>query len=142
MDLWIKVVWVIITSYGQFDLWIKVCWVKIKICQSGFVAQVGDVVTGPFVVKSCLIPVIKRIMVLPYVLLLSHVIHHIKSFFFFFFLQIVFVFLKMKIESAELPLQDKGIIHYTRPFDILKKEDRGEIFEFMYWLGCIQNRFD
>lgn len=55
---------------------------------------------------------------------------------------IIFVFLKMKIESAELPLQDKGIIHYTRPFDILKKEDRGEIFEFMYWLGCIQNRFD
>lgn len=110
---------------------------KIKICQSGFVAQVRDMDPGPFVVKSC----VNKQNMLPCVLLLSHVIHHIKSFY-FLFLQIIFVFLKMKIESAELPLQDKGIIHYTRPFDILKKEDRGEIFEFMYWLGCIQNRFD
>lgn len=80
-DLWIKVGWVKITSFGQFDLWIKVGWVKIEICQSGFVAlQVRDVDPGPFVVKICVIN--KRIMVLPSVLLLSHVINHIKSFFF------------------------------------------------------------
>lgn len=37
------------------------------------------------------------------------------------------------------PHRDKGKIHYTKPFDMLKAEDRAEVCEFMYWLGCIQN---
>nr|XP_034335227.1 uncharacterized protein LOC105325187 [Crassostrea gigas] len=57
--------------------------------------------------------------------------------------KIIFVYLKVTKEDFELltlPLKSQGIIHYTRSFDMLKAEDRGEICEFLYWLGCIQNR--
>lgn len=37
------------------------------------------------------------------------------------------------------PHRNKGNIHYTKPFDMLNAEDRAEVCEFMYWLGCIQN---
>lgn len=36
------------------------------------------------------------------------------------------------------PLAHKGIIEYTREFDMLKTEDRTQILNLMYWLGCIQ----
>lgn len=57
--------------------------------------------------------------------------------------KIIFVYLKVTKEDFELltlPLKSPGIIHYTRSFDMLKADDRGEICEFLYWLGCIQNR--
>lgn len=56
--------------------------------------------------------------------------------------KIIFVYLKIKREPGELlilPLKSKGIIQYTRPFDILKAQDRGDVCEILYWLGCVQN---
>lgn len=54
----------------------------------------------------------------------------------------IFVYLKMPKEhhKAGSPLKSRGIIHYTRPFEMLKAADRAEVSEFLYWLGCIQNR--
>lgn len=53
-----------------------------------------------------------------------------------------FVYLKMPKEDQEasFPLKNRGIIHYSRPFEMLKADDRAEVCEFLYWLGCIQNR--
>uniref|UniRef100_A0A8W8P6B8 Uncharacterized protein n=1 Tax=Magallana gigas TaxID=29159 RepID=A0A8W8P6B8_MAGGI len=59
--------------------------------------------------------------------------------------KIIFVYLKVKKEPDELlilPLKSKGTIHYTRPYDILKAQDRGEVCEIFYWLGCAQNHCD
>lgn len=42
--------------------------------------------------------------------------------------------------KAGSPLKSRGNIHYTRPFEMLKADDRAEVSEFLYWLGCIQNR--
>lgn len=36
------------------------------------------------------------------------------------------------------PLAHKGIVEYTREFDMLKTGDRTQILNLMYWLGCIQ----
>lgn len=54
----------------------------------------------------------------------------------------IFVYLKMPKEhhKAGSPLKSRGNIHYTRPFEMLKADDRAEVSEFLYWLGCIQNR--
>ena len=38
------------------------------------------------------------------------------------------------------PLKTEGKIHYTKPYDMLKAEDRAEVCEFLYWLGCLQNQ--
>lgn len=59
--------------------------------------------------------------------------------------KIIFLYLKIQKEPGELlilPLKNKGIIHYTKPFDILKAQDRGEVCEILYWLGCAQNHCD
>lgn len=59
--------------------------------------------------------------------------------------KIIFVYLKIKREPGELlilPLKNKGSIRYTRPFDILNAQDRGEVCEILYWLGCAQNHCD
>ena len=37
------------------------------------------------------------------------------------------------------PLKTEGKIHFTKPYDMLKAEDRAEVCEFLYWLGCVQN---
>lgn len=54
----------------------------------------------------------------------------------------IFVYLKMPKEhqKAGFPLKRRGNIHYSRPFDMLKADDRADVCEFLYWLGCIQNR--
>lgn len=54
----------------------------------------------------------------------------------------IFVYLKMPEEHQKtgFPLKTRGKIHYTRPFEMLKADDRAEVCEFLYWLGCIQNR--
>lgn len=54
----------------------------------------------------------------------------------------IFVYLKMPKEHQEtgFPLKSRGNIHYSRPFEMLKADDRAEVSEFLYWLGCIQNR--
>nr|XP_034304642.1 uncharacterized protein LOC105321034 isoform X2 [Crassostrea gigas] len=54
----------------------------------------------------------------------------------------IFIYLKMPKEhhKAGSPLKSRGNIHYTRPFEMLKAADRAEVSEFLYWLGCIQNR--
>lgn len=59
--------------------------------------------------------------------------------------KLIFVHLKMPVEhitNRTDPPKTEGKIHYTRPFDMLKAEDRAEICEFLYWLGCIQNHYD
>lgn len=58
-------------------------------------------------------------------------------------LQLIFVYLKMPKEHRNLtfPLRTEGKIHYTRPLDMMKAEDRAEVCEFLYWLGCVQNRY-
>lgn len=43
--------------------------------------------------------------------------------------------------NVSFPLRTEGKIHYTRPFDMLKAIIRAEVCEFLYWLGCIQNRY-
>lgn len=58
--------------------------------------------------------------------------------------KIIFVYLKMPKEHyysiiLNKPHRDKGNIHYTKSFDMLNADDRAEVCEFMYWLGCIQN---
>ncbi|XP_052680208.1 uncharacterized protein LOC128160971 [Crassostrea angulata] len=57
--------------------------------------------------------------------------------------KLIFVYLKMPKEHRNLtfPLRTEGKIHYTRPFDMMKAEDRAEVCEFLYWLGCVQNRY-
>ena len=61
------------------------------------------------------------------------------------FFQLIFVYLRMPREHIEnvilckRPLQTEGKIHFTKPFDMLKAEDRAEVCEFLYWLGCVQN---
>lgn len=42
--------------------------------------------------------------------------------------------------NITFPLRTEGKIHYTLPFDMLKVENRAEVGEFLYWLGCVQNR--
>ena len=37
------------------------------------------------------------------------------------------------------PLKTEGKIHFTKPYDMLKAEDRAEVCEFLYWLGIFQN---
>uniref|UniRef100_K1QP25 Brevican core protein n=1 Tax=Magallana gigas TaxID=29159 RepID=K1QP25_MAGGI len=52
--------------------------------------------------------------------------------------KIIFVYLKIKREPGELlilPLNSKGIIQYTRPFDILKAQDRGDVCFTQVWIG-------
>lgn len=58
-------------------------------------------------------------------------------------LQLIFVYLKMPKEHRNItfPLRTEGKIHYTRPFDMMKAEDRAEVCEFLYWLDCVQNRY-
>lgn len=58
-------------------------------------------------------------------------------------LQLIFVYLKMPKThcNVSFPLRTEGKIHYTRPFNMLKAIDRAEVCEFLYWLGCIQNRY-
>ncbi|XP_078327399.1 uncharacterized protein LOC111112178 isoform X2 [Crassostrea virginica] len=59
--------------------------------------------------------------------------------------KLIFVYLRMPREHIEnvilckRPLQTEGKIHFTKPFDMLKAEDRAEVCEFLYWLGCVQN---
>lgn len=57
--------------------------------------------------------------------------------------KLIFVYLKMPKEHRNItfPLRTEGKIHYTRPFDMMKAEDRAEVCEFLYWLGCVQNRY-
>lgn len=57
--------------------------------------------------------------------------------------KLIFVYLKMPKThcNVSFPLRTEGKIHYTRPFDMLKAIDRAEVCEFLYWLGCIQNRY-
>lgn len=43
--------------------------------------------------------------------------------------------------NLTFPLRTEGKIHYTRPFDMMKAEDRAEVCEFLHWLGCVQNRY-
>lgn len=43
--------------------------------------------------------------------------------------------------NITFPLRTEGKIHYTRPFDMMNAEDRAEVGEFLYWLGCVQNRY-
>lgn len=43
--------------------------------------------------------------------------------------------------NITFPLRTEGKIHYTGPFDMMRVEDRAEVCEFMYWLGCVQNRY-
>ena len=63
------------------------------------------------------------------------------------FFQLIFVYLRMPREHIEnvilckRPLQTEGKIHFTKPFDMLKAEDRAEVSEFIYWLGCFQNEY-
>lgn len=57
--------------------------------------------------------------------------------------KLIFVYLKMPQEHAlhileNKPLAHKGIVEYTREFDMLKTGDRTQILNLMYWLGCIQ----
>lgn len=58
-------------------------------------------------------------------------------------LQLIFLYLKMPKEHRNItfPLRTEGKIHYTRPVDMMKAEDRAEVCEFLYWLGCVQNRY-
>ena len=44
------------------------------------------------------------------------------------------------IMHCEKPLKTEGKIHFTKPYDMLKAEDRAEVCEFLYWLGCFQNQ--
>ncbi|XP_078327403.1 uncharacterized protein LOC111114503 isoform X3 [Crassostrea virginica] len=59
--------------------------------------------------------------------------------------KLIFVYLKMpeehiiSIMDCKQPLKTEGKIHYTKPFDMLKAEDRAEVCDFLYWLGCVQN---
>ncbi|XP_052087053.1 uncharacterized protein LOC127724194 [Mytilus californianus] len=32
----------------------------------------------------------------------------------------------------------RSTIHYTKSFDIMKMEDRNELVDFLFWLGCLQ----
>ena len=45
----------------------------------------------------------------------------------------------ISIMDCKQPLTTEGKIHYTKPYDMLKAEDRAEVCEFLYWLGCVQN---
>ena len=45
----------------------------------------------------------------------------------------------LSITKCKKDLRTEGKIHYTKPYDMLKAEDRAEVCEFLYWLGCVQN---
>ncbi|XP_078327408.1 uncharacterized protein LOC111112179 isoform X1 [Crassostrea virginica] len=61
--------------------------------------------------------------------------------------KLIFVYLKMSkehvlsITKCKKDLKTEGKIHYTKPYDMLKAEDRAEVCEFLYWLGCFQNEY-
>ena len=62
-----------------------------------------------------------------------------------FLFQLIFVYLKTEEEhiisilDCKIPFKTEGKIHFTKPYDMLKAEDRAEVSEFLYWLGCFQN---
>ncbi|VDI33565.1 Hypothetical predicted protein, partial [Mytilus galloprovincialis] len=58
--------------------------------------------------------------------------------------EVIFVYLSIAsdhvkaIRNKEEIGNQKACIHYTETFDIMKREDRKQINELLFWLGCVQ----
>nr|XP_022340934.1 uncharacterized protein LOC111135292 isoform X1 [Crassostrea virginica] len=96
-----------------------------ELVDSGVLGQVGSVLFAE-AFYSCLFPNSLGIMCMETKLIFVYLImpeEHIDS-----------------IMCCEKPLKTEGKIHFTKPYDMLKAEDRAEVCEFLYWLGCFQNQ--
>ncbi|XP_063398593.1 uncharacterized protein LOC134683319 [Mytilus trossulus] len=58
--------------------------------------------------------------------------------------EIMFLYLEMNPEQYEALTKNKDLqgktscIQYSKSFDIMKKEDRDQIIDILFWLGCVQ----
>ncbi|XP_063439676.1 uncharacterized protein LOC134720977 [Mytilus trossulus] len=58
--------------------------------------------------------------------------------------KIMFVYLEMNPEQYEALTKNKDLkgktscIQYSKPYDIMKKEDRDQLIDILFWLGCVQ----
>ncbi|CAG2256612.1 unnamed protein product [Mytilus edulis] len=58
--------------------------------------------------------------------------------------KIMFMYLEMNPEQCEALTKNKDLkgktscIQYSKPYDIMKKEDRDQLIDILFWLGCVQ----
>ncbi|KAK3103181.1 hypothetical protein FSP39_017079 [Pinctada imbricata] len=60
--------------------------------------------------------------------------------------EIIFMFLDMKaghydaIQADENVTGFHAVIRYTKSYDIMKADDRNQLSEMLFWLGCVQKQ--
>ncbi|CAC5403983.1 unnamed protein product [Mytilus coruscus] len=60
--------------------------------------------------------------------------------------KIMFVYMEMNPEQYEALTKNKDLkgktsyIQYSKPYDIMKKEDRDQLIHILFWLGCVQKQ--
>ncbi|XP_052061634.1 uncharacterized protein LOC127701678 [Mytilus californianus] len=60
--------------------------------------------------------------------------------------KIMFVYLEINPEQYEALTKNKDLkektsyIQYSKPYDIMKKEDRDQLIDILFWLGCVQKQ--